>query len=105
VISWERVAELRDEVGEEEFKEVVELFLDEVETVLDRLRSRPVAETLESDLHFVKGSAMTLGFSGLSEICQTGERRAAAADFAAHDNPAVLATYEASKAEFIGRLR
>ena len=37
MIEWDRVAELRDEVGAEDFAEVVELFLDEVEATLARI--------------------------------------------------------------------
>jgi HPt (histidine-containing phosphotransfer) domain-containing protein len=32
---------------------------------------------MESDLHFLKGSALNLGFSDLASLCQTEERRAA----------------------------
>ncbi len=104
MIAWDRVAELREEVGEDSFAEVVELFLDEVETALDRLTlAQP--PSLEGELHFVKGSAMTLGFEDLSEICRLGERKAAEAQFDAIDIPAVLAVYAESKAEFIAQLR
>ena len=104
MIKWARVAELREEVGEEDFAEVVALFLDEVEGVLDRLRKRPARDSLEGDLHFVKGSALTLGFRSLSDICLAGERRARAAQYDQIDIPRVLETYAASKAEFIARL-
>jgi HPt (histidine-containing phosphotransfer) domain-containing protein len=104
VIAWERVTELREGVGEDDFAEVVDLFLDEVEGVLDRLRDRPSRDSLESDLHFVRGSALTLGFTDLGEVCQTGERLAAQAQFDAIDIGAVLAAYAASKTEFISRL-
>jgi HPt (histidine-containing phosphotransfer) domain-containing protein len=104
VIEWERVAELREEVGEDDFAEVVDLFLDEVEGVLERLRDTPSRETLESDLHFVKGSALTLGFADLGQVCQSGERLAAQAQYDAIDIDAVLASYAASKTEFIARL-
>ena len=33
MIDWKRVRELRDEIGEEDFSEVVDLFLEEVEEV------------------------------------------------------------------------
>nr|WP_275982065.1 Hpt domain-containing protein [Frigidibacter sp. ROC022] len=95
---------MRDDVGEEEFPEVVQLFLDEVEAVLARLKARPAPETLEDDLHFVKGSALTLGFRALGEICQQGERDARAARFGAIDIPRLLSIYAASKAEFAARL-
>jgi len=38
MIDWGRLNTLRDEVGEEDFEEVVDLFLDEVESVIDRHR-------------------------------------------------------------------
>jgi HPt (histidine-containing phosphotransfer) domain-containing protein len=103
VIDWERVAELREEVGEEDFAEVVDLFLDEVESALDRLK-RTAPPALEGELHFVKGSAMTLGFQDLAEICRLGERSAAEARFDAIDIPAVLNVYAQSKAEFMDLL-
>ena len=104
VIEWARVAELREEVGEADFAEVVELFLDEVEGVLQRLEVKPEQATLESDLHFVRGSAVTLGFQDLGEICGAGERMAREARFEHIDIPKLLHTYQASKAEFISRL-
>ena len=51
MIDWERIIVLRDEVGAEDFGEVVELFLDEVEEVISRLRATPDMSTLEEDLH------------------------------------------------------
>lgn len=104
MIEWDRVAELREEVGEEEFPDVVELFLEEVEAVLGRLGDHPSAAAMENDLHFVKGSAMTLGFVELSRLCQAGERRAAS-DPGSVDVAGVLASYRASKTAFIAGMR
>ena len=39
MIDWSRVKQLHDEVGEPEFGEVVETFLDEVQEVITRLQS------------------------------------------------------------------
>ena len=55
MISWERVNELRNEIGAEDFQEVVELFLEEVEEVIERLRQTPDPTSYEADLHFLKG--------------------------------------------------
>ena len=38
MIDWARVSELRDEVGAEDFDEVVELFLEEVDEAIAALR-------------------------------------------------------------------
>lgn len=104
MIEWERVAELREEVGEHDFAEVVELFLTEVEDVLNRLRDAPERSTMERDLHFVRGSAMTLGFNGVSELCRTGEKLAAESRFEAIDLTALRASFERSRSEFVMRL-
>jgi histidine phosphotransfer protein HptB len=104
VIEWDRVAELRDEVGEDDFTEVVELFLEEVEGVLARLMAQPAPETLESELHFIKGSALNLGFAELALLCLEGERRARAGDTAAIDVGLVDETYRISKSLFLDGL-
>jgi HPt (histidine-containing phosphotransfer) domain-containing protein len=73
MINWERVNELRDEVGQEDFLEVVEIFLEEVDEVVARLRTSPDPTTYEDDLHFLRGSAMNLEFAALSRTCHSGE--------------------------------
>lgn len=105
MIDWDRVVELRAEVGEEAFAEVVEIFLEEVQEVVERLAaavSAPVdAATLAADLHFLKGSALNLGFAHLAARCAVGEASAAAGDAAAVDLSALLACYEASRQAFL----
>jgi len=73
VIDWARVEELREEIGPESFSEVAELFLEEVGTAMTALGPR---HSLEQDLHFLKGSALNLGFAAFSELCAEGERLA-----------------------------
>lgn len=77
MIDWARVTTLRDEVGEEDFAEVVEIFIEEVTEMVQRLRDAPRIETLGADLHALKGSALNLGFMDFSELCQAGETAAA----------------------------
>ncbi|WP_343080390.1 Hpt domain-containing protein [Ostreiculturibacter nitratireducens] len=103
MIDWKRVEELRDEIGEEGFAEVVELFLDEVETVVMRLRSEPSTEHYEEDLHFLKGSAWNLGFAAFGALCQGGERTAAAGRARSVDIREILDCYGRSKAQFMER--
>jgi HPt (histidine-containing phosphotransfer) domain-containing protein len=77
MINWTRVAELRDEIGPEDFSEVAELFLMEVEDTLSRLilaESDPT--TMQELMHFLKGSALNLGFSKLSDTCSAAEMEA-----------------------------
>lgn len=99
MIDWARVAELRDEIGSEDFAEVVALFLEEADEVVQRLPSCNDARSQESALHFLKGAALNLGFRNLAQLCQEGERLAAVGQ-GSIDMVAVAASYETSKADF-----
>lgn len=101
MIDWERVNSLRNEIGEDSFDEVVELFLDEVETVISKLRLHPDPATYEQDLHFLKGSAWNLGFADFGAICQDGERLAARGNPGAIDIGAVVESYVRSRKAFM----
>ena len=104
MIDWTRVDELRDEVGADDFAEVVELFLEEVEEVVSRFRTAPDPASFEADLHFLKGSSLNLGFRKLGNLCSTGEALAAAGQAAEVDLAAVLEVYSASIKEFSAHL-
>jgi len=104
MIDWMRVDELRQEIGDEGFAEVVELFLDEVEEVVMRLAAAPAPESYEQDLHFLKGSAWNLGFADFGACCQEGERKAARGLATVADIAAAIENYDRSKAAFLGGL-
>lgn len=99
MINWNRVCELRSEIGPEDFDEVVSLFLEEADEVIARLSAQGGAKALAADLHFLKGAALNLGFATLSGLCQDGERRAGSGDLAV-DLAAVRAAYADCRAEF-----
>ena len=103
MIDWERILELRDEVGAEDFGEVVELFLEEVEGVLDRLRVSPDLSSLEEDFHFLKGSALNLGFAAFGSLCLAAEKASAEGRAVTVDIPQALECYAASKLVFLRR--
>lgn len=103
MINWARVTELRDEIGADDFAEVVALFLEEADEVVAGLPDCTGAKPLESAFHFLKGSALNLGFADLAQLCQDGERQAAAGN-SRFDLPSITACYEASKAEFAAGL-
>ncbi|WP_293573600.1 Hpt domain-containing protein [Phaeobacter sp.] len=100
MIDWPRVKELQDEVGPEDFAEVVEIFLEEVEGVIEKLNN-PDRSALEQDLHFLKGSALNLGFQHFSSLCQHGERMSAQGEANSVNVPEIIASYQASKEEFL----
>lgn len=103
MISWSRVEELKAEIGEEEFAEVAEMFLEEVEEVIERLRHSPKPEFYEQDLHFLKSSSLNLGFEALSKLCGEGERLAAEGNAGDVKLGPVFETYSASKEAFARR--
>lgn len=98
MILWSRVEELREEVGEEDFSEVAEMFLDEVEEALTRLAQG--ATDPGEELHFVKGSALNLGFRGLALACATAET----SDLTALDHDDLAAIFDSSKIMFLERI-
>ncbi|MDZ4096312.1 MAG: Hpt domain-containing protein [Paracoccaceae bacterium] len=100
MIDWVRVADLRSEIGDDGFGEVIDLFLEETDEVIARLTDQPVSSDIARELHFLKGSALSLGFDDLANLCQEGERRANLGDHALIDVAQVITVYHASKAEF-----
>lgn len=65
LINWTRVHELREEIGDDSFDEVVTLFLDESDSVI----ARGGAGFTPDDLHFLRGAALNLGFAELAAAC------------------------------------
>ena len=91
MIDWTRVTELHREVGAEDFEEVVSLFVEEVEMALDALD--PLTPSPEH-LHFLKGSALNLGFTALAQQC-----------VAPGNTDALRACFAESKASFLSQLQ
>lgn len=101
MINWTRIDELHAEIGAESVREVIELFLDEVEVIVMRLRTAPDPATFEADLHFLKGGAWNLGFVEFGALCQDGERRAALGNPVEIDVARIVDSYFASKDVFM----
>jgi HPt (histidine-containing phosphotransfer) domain-containing protein len=70
MIDWTRVDELVSEIGPDDFGDVVELFLEEVDTAMNGLCT---SENLQNRLHLIKGCAWNLGFTALGQICAAEE--------------------------------
>lgn len=97
MINWSRVNELKDEIGEEDFDEVVEMFLSEVDEVIDRLKENPDPSGFEADLHFLKSSSLNLGFDALGKLCGEGELLSASGQSAEVDLAPVFSCFEESR--------
>lgn len=104
MIDWDRVAALREEVGAEDFEEVVELFLEEVDEEIDTLSGEPPYPSLAEKLHFLKGSALSLGFSAFSNACQQGEVTLSASPEDPVDLTELHTTYQSSRQIFLAEL-
>jgi len=98
MIDWARIEELRRDFGEDDFAEIVEEFLEEVQEKLASLQSARSSD-LAADFHFLKGSAANLGFRALQAACGTAEL-----DPHPKFIPEICDLFEASKAEFFQRL-
>lgn len=101
MIDWQRVDILREEIGEDGFADVVELFLEEVESVVARLIENPDPARYDRDLHFLKGSAWNLGFAAFGGLCQAGEKMASSGNAASVDLAPILECYANSKTQFL----
>jgi len=99
MIDWSQVDELKDEMGDG-FDEVVEVFLDEVKEGLARLDGTASAEKIASDLHFLKGAALNLGFEEFASLCDQGETLANARQAEKVDLDQVALSYERSLEAF-----
>lgn len=89
LIDWARVRELRDEIGDDGFSDVVALFLEESDTVIARIGAGNAATG--ADLHFLRGAALNLGFADLAESCRAGADLAALAALYAQSKAALMA--------------
>ena len=104
MIEWDRLAELRAEIGGDDLANVVAIFLEEADGVVERI-SHDIADTaLEAELHFLKGSALNLGLRELALLCQEGERLAGQGSGASVDLPRIDSVYQASKSAILGAL-
>lgn len=69
-VDWDRLNELRADIGEEDFADVAMLFVAELQEHLDGLTAD---KATAADFHFLRGSAANLGFVTLVSACSLGE--------------------------------
>lgn len=105
MIDWSHVQQLCQEVGPEDFEEVVDLFFEEVAEVIAKLESLTGRSSLAQDMHFLKGSALSLGFTQMSQLCHSGEKAAANGNAQSVDLGAIIQCYADSKQEFMADYR
>lgn len=104
MIDWDRIRKLQSEIGEEDFPEVVDLFIAEVAEYIARLKNAPEISTIGSELHALRGSALNLGFATFAELCHTGESQSLEGRADEIDLVPLLMCYEESKLIFLNGL-
>ena len=105
MIAWDRITELQDEIGEDGFAEVLDLFLSEVETALAGVCPGDPPEKVECAMHFLKGCASNLGLSTFSALCAQYELAAAGGKTDSVDQVALQQVYANSRDLLLGHLQ
>ena len=70
MIDWERIEDLRREVGHKDFADVVALFFEEIDSSLPGSLDLTEPDEIRDLLHFIRGSALNLGFFELARLCE-----------------------------------
>lgn len=104
MIDWARVRTLKADIGEDEFAEIVDIFLEEMQETLKQLDAANTPELLEHTLHALKNGALNLGFETVSALCEAGERQAASGASAMIDLPAIRKAFDQTLARFLAEI-
>ncbi|SHG99111.1 Hpt domain-containing protein [Cognatishimia maritima] len=100
MIDWPHVRKLQQDVGADDFSEIVALYFSEVEDAFDRIREKGLTAT---DMHLLKGSAANMGFVAFSKACQIAEHALQNAGVEC-DIDAVTDSYNDSVKDFLNGL-
>lgn len=103
MINWQRIDELRSEIGDEDFKDVLGIFLEEIDETTTRLEGGEVTD-LEGEMHAMKGSALNVGLADLAILCEKAERMAREGDDRAIDVKQIILCARQSRDQLEGRL-
>lgn len=101
MIDMGQITELRSDLGEETFNEVVGMFLLEVQSGIEKLDpARDLAE-LSAEFHMLKGSSLSLGLTELAKICGEAEAKSGSGDPNCFDKQAFQMCFDQSKAALL----
>lgn len=101
MIDWPHVQQLCNEVGVDDFDEILELLFEEASEIIAKLETLTDRSCLAQDMHFLKGSALSIGFSHLSQLCHEGENAARNGDAESVDIATILQCYAKTKQAFL----
>lgn len=74
MIDWERIRELRREIGDDGVQEVTSSFREEAEETLEELAGMQDRAARAERLHFLRGGALNLGFTEMARLCAGAEK-------------------------------
>jgi HPt (histidine-containing phosphotransfer) domain-containing protein len=74
MINWQRISELEADIGEDEVDEVLSLFLEEMDEVVEIFASASATIDLPAQLHLLKGMAWNVGFVDVGDVCVLAEQ-------------------------------
>lgn len=100
MIDWNRVTELRDEIGAEDFADVAEIFLEEVDEEIAKIGQPDYDGDLAADFHFLKGGALNLGFADFATLCGNAEADSRNDTFDTERIAGIVSCYHASRQLF-----
>jgi len=103
MINWDRISELRNEIGDDDIAEVIEIFLEEVEETISELLGAQTCIQAEQHFHALKGSALNLGFSEFASLCERGEFKASLGETDQNVINSVDPVYRRSKCHFFDK--
>ena len=101
MIDWEQVATLQTAVGRDDFSTIMCVFFKEVEEANAQLTMDVTTDQFRDILHFVKGSALSVGFVELSEQCAQAEGDFTGSHQITSIWKEILTSYEKSKEHFL----
>lgn len=102
MIDWNRVRQLRFELGEAEAATLAQDFLAEMAERLEHLDQTPGAVAL--DLYHLRGASLNLGFAKLAARCLAYEMQLWHGDPQPVDQSVLSGLFDATKAEFLAGL-
>lgn len=102
-MDWDRIRDLRADVGEDDLGGIIALFLEETDAVVAQLAAYRSAGELRSDLHFLKGSALNIGMASFAQACQAAEEQLSC-DNGSVDIDLILGLYVQSREALVSGL-
>jgi HPt (histidine-containing phosphotransfer) domain-containing protein len=96
MINWARLLQLQEDVGKNDIHDIIILFEQELKQVIAQLPLQTDPEQMASNLHYLKGCALNLGFEDLADLCQAGYTRLSQSPRTGVTVAPILSAYEAA---------